>query len=138
MSVYRDHRGKRWISYSDRMLDGRTGELLHPEGAETDMGDCEFREVERVFGPLREEINTDYLRRLHPDWEVVTALCEEVDELRKSCGALARDLDVNVEFKNNANTRLCRLDAALTELVHHGDLTPAGKRVLQRILGGEE
>ena len=33
---------------------------------------------------------------------------------------------------------LRRLDAASIELVHHGDLTPAGKRKLEQILGGEE
>ncbi len=27
------------------------------------------------------ELNTDYIRNLHPDWEVVTALCDEVDRL---------------------------------------------------------
>ncbi len=31
-----------------------------------------------------------------------------------------------------------RLAAALTELTHHGDLTPAGKRKLEQILGGEQ
>lgn len=29
-----------------------------------------------------------------------------------------------------------RLNAALTELAHHGDLTPAGKRKLEQIIGG--
>ena len=33
---------------------------------------------------------------------------------------------------------LRRLNAALTELTHHGDLTPAGKRKLEQILGGEQ
>lgn len=33
---------------------------------------------------------------------------------------------------------LRRLDAALTELAHHGDLTPAGKRKLEQIIGGEQ
>ncbi len=27
-------------------------------------------------------LDTNHIRRLHPDWEVVTALCEEVDKLR--------------------------------------------------------
>jgi hypothetical protein len=29
-----------------------------------------------------------------------------------------------------------RLSAALIELTHHGDLTPSGRRVLERIIGG--
>jgi hypothetical protein len=31
---------------------------------------------------------------------------------------------------------LPRIEAALTELVHHGDLTPSGRSVLERIIGG--
>ena len=36
------------------------------------------------------------------------------------------------------SAQLRHLAAALTELVHHGDLTPAGKRKLEQILGGEQ
>lgn len=65
-------------------------------------------------------LDTNHIRRLHPDWEVVTALCEEVDNLRA---------DHSVQLR--------RLNAALTELTHHGDLTPAGKRKLEQIIRGE-
>lgn len=72
-------------------------------------------------GTVMSELNTDYIRGLHPDWEVVTALCEEVDNLRA---------DHSVQLR--------RLNAALTELTHHGDLTPAGKRKLEQIIRGEQ
>ena len=93
------------------------------------------------------ELNTDYIRGLHPDWEVVTALCEEVDklraesaELRLSRAEMADELQRLVNWRDGLpdhSAQLRRLDAALTELAHHGDLTPAGKRKLEQIIGGE-
>ena len=53
--------------------------------------------------------------------DCLTVLREEVDNLRA---------DHSVQLR--------RLNAALTELTHHGDLTPAGKRKLEQILGGEQ
>lgn len=37
----------------------------------------------------------------------------------------------------NAHATIRQLTLAITELYHHGDLTPSGKRVLANILGGE-
>ena len=92
-------------------------------------------------------VDTDYIRNLHPDWEVVTALCEEVDklraesaELRLSRAEMADELQRLVNWRDglpDQSATLRRLDAALTELAHHGDLTPAGKRKLEQIIGGE-
>ena len=47
------------------------------------------------------------------------------------------DLDYALDVISGARNKLRRLDAALTELAHHGDLTPAGKRKLEQILGGD-
>ena len=90
-------------------------------------------------------LDTNHIRRLHPDWEVVTALCEEVDTLRAetieaadalspAMGATVGGRGVAISAKHLAAVH-ARLAAALTELAHHGDLTPAGKRKLQQILG---
>ena len=90
-------------------------------------------------------VDTDYIRNLHPDWEVVTALCDEVDKLRAetieaadalspAMGATVGGRGVAISAKHLAAVH-ARLAAALTELAHHGDLTPAGKRKLQQILG---
>ena len=94
------------------------------------------------------ELNTDYIRGLHPDWEVVTALCDEVDKLRTESGEMTMSrAEMGDELQRLVNWRdglpdhsalLRRLNAALTELTHHGDLTPTGKRKLEQILGGEQ
>ena len=93
-------------------------------------------------------LDTNHIRRLHPDWEVVTALCEEVDNLRADLAVMTMSrAEMGDELQRLVNWRdglpdhsalLRRLNAALTELTHHGDLTPAGKRKLEQILGGEQ
>ena len=93
-------------------------------------------------------LDTNHIRRLHPDWEVVTALCEEVDKLRADLAVMTMSrAEMGDELQRLVNWRdglpdqsatLRRLDAALTELTHHGDLTPTGKRKLEQILGGEQ
>ena len=91
-------------------------------------------------------VDTYYIRNLHPDWEVVTALCDEVDKLRAetieaadalspAMGATVGGRGVAISAKHLAAVH-ARLDAALTELTHHGDLTPSGRRVLERIISG--
>lgn len=92
-------------------------------------------------------VDTDHIRRLHPDWEVVIALCEEVDRLRsESAEATMSRAEMGDELQRLVNWRdrlpdhsaqLRRLATALTELAHHGDLTPTGKRKLEQIIGGE-
>ena len=77
----------------------------------------------------------------------VYLLCNEVDELRAESAELrlsraemADELQRLVNWRDGLpdhSAQLRRLNAALTELTHHGDLTPAGKRKLEQIIRGE-
>ena len=77
----------------------------------------------------------------------VYLLCNEVDDLRAESAALrlsraemGDELQRLVTWRDGLpdhSAQLRHLAAALTELVHHGDLTPAGKRKLEQIIGGE-
>ena len=42
------------------------------------------------------------------------------------------------ELEESDHSMTQRLNAALTELTHHGDLTPSGRTVLARIIGGTD
>ena len=61
--------------------------------------------------------------------EDVPGLCDEVEQLRQS-------LAVTGGLYRSAESDVTQIVAAMTELVHHGDLTPSGRRVLERIIGG--
>ena len=77
------------------------------------------------------DVNTNHIRALHPDWEVVQVLCDEVDQLRQS-------IAITGGLYRSAESDVTQIMSAMTELVHHGDLTPSGRRVLARIIGGGE
>lgn len=64
-------------------------------------------------------------------------LDEEVDRLRDEIDQLKQSTAVVGGLYRSAESDVTQIMAAITELTHHGDLTPAGKRVLTRIIGGE-
>lgn len=67
---------------------------------------------------------------------------ERIEKLHGVVDALKLDLgnerEAHTGLQDTVREHRKHLDAAITELVTHGDLTPTGKRVLRAILGGDD
>ncbi len=50
-----DRNGRRWFGYWHSDLKGRWSYNVRPEGADNDMGDLDFEELQKYFGPVRHE-----------------------------------------------------------------------------------
>lgn len=70
------------------------------------------------------------------DAEFIAAAPTLVRELLTALEATELSTGVASGLYRSAESDVTHIMAAITELVHHGDLTPAGKRKLQQILGG--
>ena len=85
------------------------------------------------------------IKRLKSEIERHRATIKERDErIEKVQGViestaldLGNEREAHAGLRDAAREQVTHLRAAITELAHHGDLTPSGKRVLEQIIGGE-
>jgi hypothetical protein len=83
--------------------------------------------AETFTGPEHFPAEAEFIAHARTDIE---ALCDEVEQLQQSTAVVGG-------LYRSAESDVTHIMAAITELTHHGDLTPAGKQVLTRIIGGE-
>ena len=87
-----------------------------------------FREYRNSIECGEDEATAEFIAHARQD---IPALCDEVEQLRQS-------IAVTGGLYRSAESDVTQIMAAMTELVHHGDLTLFGRRVLERIIGGGE
>ena len=80
------------------------------------------------YGNGSRKVDAEFIAHARQD---IPALCDEVEQLRQS-------IAVTGGLYRSAESDVTQIMAAMTELVHHGDLTLFGRRVLERIIGGGE
>lgn len=66
------------------------------------------------------------------------AVALETAEAERDQAVLLRAELSEMTMSRDHSAQLRRLAAAVTELAHHGDLTPAGKRKLEQIIVGKQ
>ncbi|QDB74589.1 hypothetical protein KNU54_gp07 [Gordonia phage VanDeWege] len=99
----------------------------------------EARNLPVILGSAGQHRSADQVARLIAELDQARVIAEWlVAETEWECNSYSVRMEAKtLRQRDDARAEIKQARAALDELVTHGDLTPSGRRVLLRILGGE-